>query len=69
MSALKPRTVLCPQCGEVVTWTELSHYRPFCSQRCKNADLGAWASGEYIIPVVTLEDKIEDEGEHDGLPN
>jgi hypothetical protein len=24
-------------------------YRPFCSQRCKMADLGRWLSGEYRV--------------------
>lgn len=29
----------------------------------QGADLGAWASGSYVIPVVNLEDKIEDDSE------
>jgi uncharacterized protein len=24
-------------------------YRPFCSQRCKNNDFGAWASERYSV--------------------
>jgi endogenous inhibitor of DNA gyrase (YacG/DUF329 family) len=25
-------------------------YRPFCSERCKNLDLGAWASETFRMP-------------------
>ena len=25
-------------------------YFPFCSQRCKLIDLGAWFDGEYMMP-------------------
>ena len=68
--SLKPaRTVNCPQCGAPVEWVEASQYRPFCSARCKGNDLGAWASGSYVIPVVNLEDKIEDDSESHPLPN
>jgi endogenous inhibitor of DNA gyrase (YacG/DUF329 family) len=35
-----------------VPWTRESRYRPFCSQRCKLIDLGAWASEAYRVPVV-----------------
>ena len=28
-------------------------WRPFCSQRCKLADLGQWFSGAYAIPGET----------------
>ena len=27
---------------------------PFCSERCRLIDLGAWASGEYRVPVESL---------------
>jgi endogenous inhibitor of DNA gyrase (YacG/DUF329 family) len=25
-------------------------WRPFCSERCKMADLGRWLGGEYRVP-------------------
>ncbi|MCZ2175771.1 MAG: DNA gyrase inhibitor YacG, partial [Burkholderiales bacterium] len=25
-------------------------FRPFCSERCRNIDLGAWAAEEYRVP-------------------
>ncbi|HEX7114404.1 MAG TPA: DNA gyrase inhibitor YacG [Steroidobacter sp.] len=43
-------TVRCPTCGREVEWSEESPYRPFCSERCKLIDLGAWASGQRAIP-------------------
>ncbi len=42
-------TVKCPTCGDVVVWDAGSPFRPFCSERCKNIDLGAWASERYAI--------------------
>ncbi|WP_417067842.1 DNA gyrase inhibitor YacG [Niveibacterium terrae] len=44
------RTVKCPTCGKPVEWTPESRYRPFCSERCKLIDLGAWASETYRVP-------------------
>ncbi|MBW7861968.1 MAG: DNA gyrase inhibitor YacG [Rhodocyclaceae bacterium] len=46
------RSVRCPGCGASVAWTKESRFRPFCSERCKQIDLGAWASGEYRVPAV-----------------
>ncbi|MGA6135069.1 DNA gyrase inhibitor YacG [Acinetobacter dispersus] len=45
-----PRTFPCPRCGEASTW-EGNQFRPFCSERCKMIDLGAWASDEYKLPT------------------
>ncbi|WAU73211.1 DNA gyrase inhibitor YacG [Acinetobacter sp. TR11] len=45
-----PRTFPCPRCGEASTW-EANEFRPFCSERCKLIDLGAWASDEYKLPT------------------
>jgi len=39
----------CPTCKEEVLWNDNS-FRPFCSERCRVVDLGAWASGDYSIP-------------------
>ena len=54
------RTVKCPQCGAAVEWSPASRWRPFCSQRCKTVDLGAWASETYRIPAAeTPESEVE----------
>lgn len=40
-----PKT--CPQCGR----PRQHRYRPFCSERCRDVDLGNWFKGAYAIPV------------------
>ena len=45
------RRVACPTCGKAVAWNAESRFRPFCSERCKLIDLGAWASESYRAPV------------------
>jgi len=47
-----PRSVPCPTCGKRVIWTSTNPSRPFCSERCKAIDLGAWAAESYRIPVM-----------------
>lgn len=49
--ASPPRLVRCPQCGRPVAWTVESKWRPFCSERCKTLDLGAWLSERYRVPA------------------
>lgn len=43
------KTVKCPTCQKQVEWSELSTFRPFCSDRCRLIDLGAWASEKHVI--------------------
>jgi uncharacterized protein len=38
----------CPECAKPTT----DKYRPFCSKRCADLDLGRWLNGSYAIPVV-----------------
>lgn len=45
-----PRTFPCPRCGEPSHWED-NVYRPFCSERCKLIDLGAWANEDYRLPT------------------
>ena len=51
----------CPTCGKKVMWTEESKYRPFCSLRCKQIDLGAWAEEKYVIPTAESRDDSEND--------
>lgn len=44
------KIVSCPQCRKSVPWTPDSRFRPFCSERCRLIDLGAWAEGSHYIP-------------------
>jgi len=55
----KPREVICPTCGKRVFWTPDSDWRPFCSERCKLIDLGAWASERYRVPMAEEKDQPE----------
>jgi len=48
------RTRKCPICEAPVD-CKTSASRPFCSERCKLIDLGAWASGRYAIPGKAVE--------------
>lgn len=41
--------VKCPSCGAEVSWVPENSFRPFCSARCKQLDLGAWAAEKYRI--------------------
>ncbi len=56
--------VKCPTCRTDVVWTSASPCRPFCSERCKNLDLGAWASERYTI--VADDDPNQDATSTDG---
>ena len=51
-AAARPaRQVACPGCGARAEYSPANPWRPFCSERCRLVDLGAWASGAYRIPV------------------
>jgi uncharacterized protein len=41
--------VKCPTCGGPTEWSAASPYRPFCSERCKLIDLGAWLTEQRAI--------------------
>jgi len=36
----------CPICQKVAD----AKYRPFCSKRCADIDLGKWMTGSYALP-------------------
>jgi len=36
----------CPVCGKPAA----PALRPFCSERCRQVDLGRWLAGDYAIP-------------------
>ncbi len=40
----------CPRCKKPARWTD-NPFRPFCSERCKMIDLGAWANEDYRVPI------------------
>ena len=49
------KTVPCPRCGAQAPYSPKNRWRPFCSERCRTIDLGAWASESYRIPEAERE--------------
>ncbi len=43
------RIVTCPGCGGDSVYAASNPSRPFCSERCKNIDFGAWASERFRV--------------------
>ncbi len=43
------RSVRCPGCGRDTDYSPANAWRPFCSERCKSGDFGAWASESYRV--------------------
>jgi endogenous inhibitor of DNA gyrase (YacG/DUF329 family) len=37
-------------------YAQSNAFRPFCSERCKQIDLGAWASEQFVVPVMAEPD-------------
>ena len=46
-----PRAKKCALCGK----PPVEKYRPFCSERCTQIDLGRWLKGQYAFPGRTGE--------------
>jgi hypothetical protein len=51
----KNRQVKCPTCGALAAFDPSNHFRPFCSERCRTMDLGAWAAERHRIAGDPLE--------------
>jgi uncharacterized protein len=47
-----PRQRPCAICGKLA----LPKYRPFCSARCADIDLGRWLKASYMIPGASLDE-------------
>jgi uncharacterized protein len=56
--AEKPRIVRCPACGGDSVYAPSNPFRPFCSERCKGMDLGAWASESFRVPDAAPPDDL-----------
>lgn len=53
----------CPVCGKPSDAT----YRPFCSRRCADVDLGRWLTEAYRIPAMP-EDEPDEPSKQDATP-
>jgi len=51
-SAPSARQVPCPTCGRPTLFAPSNPWRPFCSERCRAQDLGAWASEDYRVAAA-----------------
>jgi endogenous inhibitor of DNA gyrase (YacG/DUF329 family) len=47
--------VKCPTCRREIEWST-AEFRPFCSDRCRLIDLGAWLTEKHAIPGETSPD-------------
>ena len=47
----------CPICSRSVT----EEFRPFCSRRCADVDLGRWLTGQYRVPSTPAGDDDQPE--------
>jgi endogenous inhibitor of DNA gyrase (YacG/DUF329 family) len=50
-TSIPTRIVRCPACGGDSVYSASNAFRPFCSERCKNLDFGAWASEAFRVPT------------------
>lgn len=55
----------CPICKKA----PVQAYRPFCSRRCADLDLGRWMMGSYAIPSEEPVDEDLYEAEKPPRPN
>lgn len=46
--------VKCPNCSRETEYIG-NEFRPFCSERCKLIDFGAWADEQYALPTQETE--------------
>jgi endogenous inhibitor of DNA gyrase (YacG/DUF329 family) len=51
------REVPCPTCGSPTLYGPANPWRPFCSERCRRVDLGAWASERFRVPAANTTDE------------
>lgn len=47
----------CPVCNKPAN----APFKPFCSKRCSDIDLGKWLKGDYSVPVVEMDDLPDEE--------
>jgi len=53
----------CPHCRRPAPWVDNAH-RPFCSERCRLIDLGAWIDENYRVPDAILSPNADEEEKH-----
>ncbi len=59
-SVTTPTRLPCPTCKRGIVWSEQFPWRPFCSERCKLVDLGAWLSEAHAIAGDPIDELATD---------
>lgn len=64
-----PKPIKCPTCQKEIFYSPDNIFRPFCSERCKLIDLGAWAAEEHRVEGqdLILDEFMSDEELNDIL--
>lgn len=57
--------IRCPTCNASFD-SEQSEAMPFCSDRCRQIDLGRWLDEKYSVPYERLDDEDDIEAGDDG---
>ena len=53
-----PEKSRCRICKEHVDHNNA--FYPFCSARCKQVDLGRWATGTYVVSRPATDDEVQE---------
>ena len=59
----KSKYVKCPNCANPALWDVSNRYRPFCCERCKLIDLGAWANESYRVPLKESDGNLDEQAD------
>jgi uncharacterized protein len=65
---LSPPLHRCPTCRRELEWSASNLFRPFCSERCRLIDLGAWLKEEHAIPGEPAADPSAETADGAGEP-
>ena len=57
------KSVPCPTCKRALIWSEEFPWRPFCSERCRLVDLGAWLANARALPGEPIDENAGEPGE------
>ncbi len=52
--------VPCPTCRRLTPYRVDNPWRPFCGERCKHIDMGAWAAEDYRMPAAPPPEDLDD---------
>ena len=61
---MSPKGVKCPTCRREIDWAN-APFKPFCSERCRLIDLGAWLSEQRVIPGESAPLETDPEQAHE----